>query len=139
MDRLHDVARLLVSSLALASGEERKRIATSHGILDRAIKHALDNELFPEWARNEMHIADSRVGWQCVELPAILGWAQVAELTNAPNPAYQVTELQVSHRVARTLLRRLNVAEDEAKALGDALMANIDTYQREANEPVTAD
>lgn len=139
MDRLHDVARLLISSLALANEEKPKRIATSHGILDRAIKVALENKLFPEWARNEMHIADSRVGWQCVELPAILGWAQAAELTNAPNPAYQVTELQVSHRVALTLLKRLNVSEHEAKALGEALMANIDAYQREASEPVTAD
>jgi hypothetical protein len=137
MDRLHDVARLLISSLALASGEEHKRIRTSHGILDRAIKDAFDK--FPEWARKEMHIADSRVGWQCVELPAILGWAQAAELTSAPNPYYQLTELQVSPRVARTLLRRLSIPEDKAKMLGEALMASIDSNQREADEPVIAD
>ena len=135
MDRLHDVARLLVSSLALATGENRK-IATSHGVLDRAIKDAFDR--FPEWARKELHIADSRVGWQCVELPAILGWAQAAELTSAPNPYYRLTELQVSERVARILLKRLEVPEQDAKLLGEAMMASIKSHEKEADEMVVA-
>jgi hypothetical protein len=137
MDRLHDVARLLVSSLALATGEENRRIPTSHGILDRAIKDALNR--FPEWARKELHVADSRVGWQCVELPAILGWAQAAELTSAPNPYYRETELRVSQRVARTLLVRLGVAEPDAKALGNAILASISAIRPAFDEAVSAD
>jgi hypothetical protein len=142
MDRLHDVARLLISSLALASAEESRQIPTSHGILDRAIKDAYN--LFPEWAQMEIHIADSRVGWQCVELPAILGWAQAAELTSAPNPYYRVTELQVSQRVAQILLKRLEVPEDDAKLLGKAMMASIKSQEEEvnheeANEVVVSD
>jgi len=136
MDRLHDVARLLISSLALVTDKEHRRIPTSHGILDRAIKDSRDR--LPGWARKEIHIADSRVGWQCVELPAILGWAQAAELTSAPNPYYRVTELQVSPRVARVLLGRLGVTEQEARALGEAMMASIQS-QKEADEVVVAD
>jgi hypothetical protein len=134
MDRLHDVARLLISSLALASGKDKSQIPTSHGILDRAIRDAL--ELFPEWARKEIHIADSRVGWQCVELPAILGWAQAAELTSAPNPSYRFTQLQVSPRVAQILLKRLDVPEAAAKLLGEAIMKSIQSQPREAEETV---
>ncbi len=134
MDRLHDVARLLVSSLALANEKEKAQIPTSHGILDRAIRDAYRN--FPEWAQKELHIADSRVGWQCVELPAILGWAQAAELTSAPNPYYRVTELQVSPRVAQILLKRLNVSEADAKRLGEALLKGIESHQEEADETV---
>ena len=137
MDRLHDVARLLISSLALAIGEKDRKIPTSHGILDRAIKDAL--ERFPEWARKEIHIADSRVGWQCIELPAILGWAQAAELTSAPNPYYRLTELQVGSRVAKILLKRLEVPEEDAKLLGEALMASINSHQQEADDMVVAD
>jgi hypothetical protein len=137
MDRLHDVARLLISSLALASDEEKKQIPTSHGILDRAIRDTFDR--FPDWARKEMHIADSRVGWQCVELPSILGWAQAAELTSAPNPSYKVTDVQVSPRVARVLLGRLGVSEEKARALGQALLASIHSYQEQFKEPIVAE
>jgi hypothetical protein len=136
MDRLHDLARLLVSSLALASEKEKPQIPTSHGILDRAIRDAYT--LFPEWAQKEIHIADSRVGWQCIELPAILGWAQAAELTSAPNPTYRLTELQVSPRVARILLKRLDVPEAGAKLLGEAIMKGIESQSREAEETVVA-
>src|ERR1700680_2377159 len=137
MDRLHDVARLLISSLALATGEKERKIPTSHGILDRAIKDALQR--FPEWARNEIHIADSRVGWQCVELPAILGWAQAAELISAPNPYYRLTELQVSPRVARILLKRLEVPEEDARLLGQTMLASIKSREKEADEMAVVD
>ncbi|MGP0074792.1 MAG: hypothetical protein ACLPWF_23005 [Bryobacteraceae bacterium] len=137
MDRLHDVARLLISSLALANGEENPQIPTSHGVLDRAIRDAYTQ--FPEWAQKEIHIADSRVGSQCVELPAILGWAQAAELTSAPNPSYRRTELQVSQRVARILLKRLGVPEGDAKRLGDTIMASIQSGQNEPDEVAIAD
>lgn len=102
--------------------------------MDRAIRDAYNS--FPEWAQKELHIADSRVGWQCVELPAILGWAQAAELTSAPNPYYRVTELQVSPRVAQILLKRLNVPEADAKRLGEALVRGIESHQEEADETV---
>jgi len=132
MDRLHDIARLLISSLALVGGDERKEIRTSGGALDRAIGENLDR--FPDWARRELHIADSRVGLQCVELPEILGWAQAAELTSAPNPYYRVIRLQASQRVARVLLKRLRVPEEDARRLGEAIMAAVESQPKEADE-----
>jgi hypothetical protein len=124
MDRLHDIARLLVSSLALAKSESVERqVPTSHGILDRAIRDCHDQ--FPLWAREQLHFADSRVGWQCIELPAILGWAQTAELTSAPNPSYRLADIRVSPYVARVLLRRIGVAEAEAAELGRKLAERL--------------
>src|SRR5437868_601382 len=105
MTHAHDVAQLLVSCWLL-SGDDRS-IPTSHGLLDRALKEVTDQTAFTDWARRGLHFVDSRIGLQCVELPAILEWAQRSELTSAPNPSYETTHIQVSERVARQLLRRL--------------------------------
>jgi len=135
MDRLHDVARLLISSLVLAKDEGVKRIPTSHGLLDKAIQDSLQR--FPAWAREQIHMADSRVGWRCVEMPEILGWAQAAELTSAPNPYYREMELTASPYVASVLLKRLGVDVAEARLLGEALLHSIEQSKQELNE-VTA-
>lgn len=129
MDRLHDVARLLVSALVLADETSAKRrIPTSHGILDRAIQEAMS--YFPEWAQAQIHIADSRVGLRCVELPDILGWAQAAELTTSPNPYYRETELNTSPHVARILIRRLGMPEEDARLLGQKLLQRIEMLKQ---------
>jgi hypothetical protein len=119
MGSLHELAQLLVASWRI-TGEER-RIPTSHGVLDQALKAIADQKLLPAWAQEHLHFADSRVGLQCVELPSILDWAQTADLTSAPNPSYRYTEVQVSSRIARKLLRELNVSEEQAQRLGHAL------------------
>jgi hypothetical protein len=126
MDRLHDVARLLVASLVLAKKDagERQRIPTSHGVLDRAIQNTLPQ--FPDWAREQIHLSDSRVGLRCVELPEILAWAQAAELITAPNPYYREAELNASPHVATVLLRRLGVSADEAIRLGEEILREIE-------------
>ena len=128
MDRLHDVARLLVAALVLADETNpKRRIPTSHGILDRAIQDAL--QYFPDWARAQIHMADSRIGLRCVELPDILGWAQAAELTTSPNPYYRETELNTSAHVARVLVGRLGMIESDAKLLGEKLLRKIETLK----------
>ena len=126
MDQLHDVARLLIASLVLAGDSDKagkQRIPTSHGLLDMAIAEALPN--FPDWARERIHIADSRIGMRCVELPEILGWAQAAELTTAPNPYYQEAELNASPYVAEILLKRLGIHLDAARSLGKKLLESL--------------
>ena len=133
MDRLHDVARLLISSVVLAK-EEGRRIPTSHGLLDKAIQDSLDQ--FPAWAREQIHMADSRVGWRCVEMPEILGWAQAAELTSAPNPYYREMELNATPYVANVLLKRLGVGTTEARQLGQALLRSIDQNRQTFDEAV---
>ena len=124
MNRLYEASQLLVASWALGTPE--KKIPTSHGLLDRALQEACSRGAFPEWMRNALHFVDSRIGLQCVELPAILEWAQSAELTAAPNPSYQFTELRVSPDAARFLLRRLSVPEREASSWGQTLKEVID-------------
>jgi hypothetical protein len=124
MNQLHKVAQLLVSSWSLGAVGQRE-IPTSNGVLDRALKSAYDSEALPAWARQEIHFADSRIGLQCIELPAILDWAQAAELTSAPNPSYRCAELKVTSRVARILLRKLKVSEEDARTLGKLLQESI--------------
>lgn len=136
MDRLHDVARLLISSLVLAKDTEGKRIPTSHGLLDKAIQDSL--AYFPAWAKEEIHMADSRVGLRCVEVPEILGWAQAAELTSAPNPYYREMELNASPYVAGVLLKRLGVSVNEGRELGQALLRSIEHSKQQLGEVAVA-
>ena len=124
MTRMHDMAQLLVSCWVL-SGDDCS-IPTSHGLLDRALRSVTADEAFPEWMRHELHFVDSRIGLQCVELPAVLDWAQRAELTSAPNPSYETTHIQVSDRVARQLIRHLGITEEEATTWGRGLRDAID-------------
>lgn len=122
--RLHQMAQILVASWALGA-DERKRIPTSHGLLDRALHAAIQKDAFPKWVHEGLHFADSRVGLQCVELPLILEWAQRAALTSTPNPSYQTAELKIGSDAARHLLRRLNIAETDAASWGRLLQETI--------------
>ena len=122
MSNLYNIAHLLVSSWALSNPENAgKKIPTSNGLLDRALRIAVNRRSLPEWVSDGLNFVDSRMGLQCVELPEILDWAQRAKLTSTPNPSYQYTEVNVSPLVARTLIRRLGISEPEAKAVGHAL------------------
>jgi hypothetical protein len=132
MNRLHDLAQLVISCWRLSTDD--LRIPTSNGLLDQALKRAVDDGAFPEWARKSMHFVDSRIGLQCVELAGILEWAQRAQLTTAPNPSYQTTEVQVSERVAQKLLRRLGISSEEASRWGVTLQEAI----REAKQQSTS-
>jgi len=138
MNQLHKVAQLLVSSWSLATEATQlptpTQLPTSNGVLDRALKAAYDSGALPAWAREEIHFADSRIGLQCVELPAILDWAQAAELTSAPNPSYRFAELKVSSQVARKLLRKLKVSEEDARALGNLLKESIQQSKSDVRE-----
>jgi len=118
------LAQLIIACWKIAG--DASRIPTSHGILDRALKTVVDKGGFPQWARERLHFVDSRIGLQCAELPAILEWAQRAQLTTAPNPSYETTEVQVSNRVARSLLLDLDIAEASASAWGLDLRKAID-------------
>ncbi|MEJ7596253.1 MAG: hypothetical protein WKF77_32500 [Planctomycetaceae bacterium] len=119
MNELHQLAQLIVSCWRMSG--QGGRIPTSHGMLDRALKSVVDNDGFPDWARKNLTFVDSRIGLQCVELPGILEWAQRAQLTSAPNPSYETTEVQVSDRVASRLLRDLKVEAEQASAWGRML------------------
>jgi len=105
-------------------GSDEERLPTSHGLLDRALKLAIERGAFPLWGER-LHFVDSRVGLQCIELPALLDWAQRAQLTTAPNPSYRTTQPQVSKRAARAMLRDLGVSEVDARGWGKILAAAV--------------
>jgi hypothetical protein len=128
MNRLHDVAQLIVSCWTMAGKDkdDDNLIPTSHSMLDRALKDLADQKALPVWALNEIHFVDSRIGLQCIELPMILDWAQKAELTSAPNPSYQITQVQIRKPTAKKLLWRLGVSETEASKWGETIRATME-------------
>lgn len=132
MRHLLDTTELLIASWIL--GGEGNQIPTSHGILDRALKAAVEDETCPPWFRAQLHFVDSRIGLQCVELPALLDWAQRAQLTSAPNPSYQSTQVQISDKAARRMLPDLDVTEEEAIVWGTLLRKIVD----EVSSSITA-
>ena len=72
MRHLLDTAELLIASWILGGDDDR--IPTSPGILDQALEIAVEDEACPPWVRDQLHFVDSRIGLQCVELPALLDW-----------------------------------------------------------------
>lgn len=129
--QIQDITELMVASWILSDNDPK--IPTSHGLLDRGLRDVIAGGAFPTWAKTRLHFVDSRVGLQCVELPAILDWAQRSQLTTAPNPSYQTTHIQVSQWAARALLRDLEVDEAQAVEWGHKLRAAV----REAVESMS--
>jgi hypothetical protein len=124
INRIPDIAQLLVSCWLLGTND--KYLPTSHGLLDEALERAAQDGQLPEWALNNLHFVDSRVGRRCLELSEILSWAQQAELTSDPNPSYRRTQIQLSDRGAKRLLERLGWTEESAAALGKVLRAHAE-------------
>ncbi|HTU24830.1 MAG TPA: hypothetical protein VMF30_05505 [Pirellulales bacterium] len=119
MTDAHRLAQLIASCWRVSG--EGSRIPTSNGLLDRALKATWDAGGFPDWARDRLHFVDSRIGLQCVEVPEILEWAQRSQLTSAPNPSYETTEVQISENAAKRLLGSLDVSEGDAAKWGKSL------------------
>ena len=129
MNEIHRLAQLLTACWRLSEGGSR--IPTSHGLLDRALKAVKEAGAFPDWARSNLHFVDSRIGLQCVEVPDILEWAQRSQLTSAPNPSYETTEVQIRNRVAAHLLKQLGVDEADAKQWGGKLRIAMQAAENE--------
>ena len=137
MRNLLDATELIVASWILGGGDDR--IPTSHGIMDRALQSVVQRGAYPTWLQNQLHFVDSRIGLQCVELPSVLDWAQRAQLTTAPNPSYQSTQVQISDKAARKMLLELDVSEEDARTWGDQLREAVDEVCKSLKEfPETA-
>lgn len=121
-----DTIEVLITSWILGGEGDRDRIPMSHGVLDRALRVAIEHGAFPPWVREELNFVDSRIGLRCVELPALLNWAQRAQLTAAPNPAYHWTQVQISRGAARRILSEHDVPEEKAIEWGSILREAID-------------
>jgi hypothetical protein len=130
MPQVYDVAELLVAAWKLANPE--RRMPTSHGILDHALKDLVDNETqLPEWVRSTLTFADTRVGLRCLELPEILDGAQENGLTTEPNPTYVTTAIKVDPLICRRMLRDLRVDEAVARHLGERIRITVDALVRQ--------
>ncbi len=125
-----DTIEVLITSWILGGGGDRDRIPTSHGVLDRALRAAIERGAFPPWVHDELNFVDSRIGLQCVELPALLNWAQRAQLTTAPNPTYHWTQVQISRGAALKILPELDVSEEEAMKWGRILREAADAERK---------
>jgi len=119
MTDTHQLAQLITACWRISG--DSPRIPTSHGLLDRALKLTCEAGAFPKWVHERLHFVDSRIGLQCVEVPGILEWAQRSQLTSAPNPSYETTEVQISERVAKHLLSQLGIGADAAIEWGNTL------------------
>ncbi len=143
MKDIHNFARLLISSWVLSG--EKHQITSSHGVLDRALQASFKRGAIPSIGP-KLHFVESRVGLKCVELETILKWAQSAELTTAPNPSYQYTEVKISDHVARRLLARLGIGASIAQKWGAVLREEVERAEkvlarsedRPQNEPAAA-
>jgi hypothetical protein len=130
------MSQLLICCWRLATDE--KRIPTSHGLLDQALKEACEKGAFPKWMREKLHFVDARMGLQCVELPVMLNRAQEALLIENPNPSYQHTEVRINRNVALTLLSRNQISEEDALKWGQALLHSLNSAKAEADELAVA-
>lgn len=128
--KVYDVTELIVASWKLANGLDR--MPTSHGILDRALKTLLDEDLsLPDWVRKTLTFADTRVGLRCLELPEILDIAQENGLTSEPNPTYLTTAIKVDDLVCRRILRDLGVRDEHARSWGKRINQVVSELLRE--------
>ena len=133
---VYDVAELVIASWKLANDKER--IPTSHGILDRALKELLASETdLPSWVRDNLTFADTRVGLRCLELPEILDSAQENGLTSEPNPNYVTTAIKVDALICRRMLRDLGVSEAAARRWGERVrLAATELLRQDQAHPV---
>ena len=83
MQHLLDTTELLIASWIL--GGDTDQIPTSRGILDRALQVAVKDKTCPSWVRDKLHFVDSRIGLQCVELPALLALSLLSNAALAWN------------------------------------------------------
>lgn len=131
---LYRLAEWLVASWKVAY--PTRRLPTSHGILDRALHALLTSETpLPDWVREDLTFADTRVGLRCRELPAILDCAQESYLTSEPNYTYLTTAIRIDTPTGERLLEDLGLDKEQAQVWGRFLGQEIDRLTTENSEP----
>src|SRR5688572_14946809 len=120
------LARIVVASWVLANGS--KRIPTERGLLDRALKRAVEEGAF---ARESIEFVDTGEALVCVQGEAIIDEAQGLGLTAAPNPSYAQAESRISERGAIHLLHDVNRTREEAVVWGQILARAIESSREE--------
>lgn len=126
MNRLQDIAELLVASWVLSADKDVDPLpASTYGVLDRALQQALEHDAFPSDWKTRLHFVCSVTGIQCVELDDIIGAAQRAEFTQEPNPSYRATKIKISPHAANALVRRHEFDADKVRQWGVVLRTSV--------------
>ena len=123
MNELLPLTELLYSCWIISGGtsEAKQSLPTSRGLLDVALKTAIDKGAFPDWARKQLHFVNGRMGLVCPELPVIQRLATSLKITSEPNPSYVKTDVVVGETVALRSLAFLGISEEDAKGWGKCL------------------
>ena len=139
MYELLPVTELLFSCWIISGEDETSEtLPTTPGVLDYALRDAVNVGIFPEWARKQLHFVNGRMGMRCLELKRIQQLATQAKLTSEPNPSYTHSEVVVGKSVARRCLGRLEISEDEAKTWGQELRRAVTTWEEKLLAPESA-
>lgn len=111
----------LLAALWRLGSEKGKRMPTSHGILDRALKASFDN--LPDVLRSNLSFGNTTVGLRCYELPDILLAAQEALITSEPNPTYLSTDVTLEESEARQIVLSFGLSTAAGTTAGAKLVA----------------
>ena len=123
MNDLLPAMRLLYCSWLLSGDtpESRTSFPSSRGVLDTALKNAVEKGTFPDWMREQLHFINSNLGFVCEELPRIQKLATSAKLTSDPNPSYTTTEIVVGEMYANRSLSKMGISRADAEDWGKQL------------------
>lgn len=125
MKELLRLTQLIYSCWIIADEKEGSRgsIPTGGGILGYALRDAVNQGAFPDWARKQLHFVNGETGLACLELPFIEKLATEIKLTSDPNPSYTRTNIAVGRPVALRCLSKLDIPQDKAASWGRILHA----------------
>jgi hypothetical protein len=124
MNELLRLTQLLYSCWIVsddAGGAGKESMPTGRGVMEYALRDAVDRGAFPEWARNQLHFVSGDGGLACLELPLIQKLATEIKLTSDPNPSYTRTNIVVGIALARRCLAKLEISEEQARLWGKTL------------------
>ncbi len=121
--RAQYIADVLVSAWTLA--ERDTPLPTGTGVLDRALKTAIEEGAFPQF-KDELRFVRTRVGVRCAQLESILSWAQASGQTSDPNSSYEVTEMKTSKHFAQRVLAEHQIDPELACTWGRTLSKAIE-------------
>ncbi len=144
MNELLPLTQLLYSCWIVggADDEETPAVPSGGGVFEHALRDAVKQEAFPEWARKKLHFVSGDVGLTCLELPTVQKLATEIKLTSDPNPSYTRTNIIVGKPVALRCLAKLRVPENLARKWGKVLRQAAERAEKDlafATSPAVAE
>jgi len=110
-------------------GAKDKRLPTSHGILDNALKACLDQ--LPDVLTNGLSFSYTSVGLRCHQVPDILLAGQEALLTTEPNPTYLSSMVTLDDDTAREIALGFGLSTKAAREAGAVLLEAVERIRKE--------